>query len=122
VIVSWTGSDATSGVVGYAVSADGAASESIGSNTSFAFSLHDGEHLLEIRAVDAAGNAVDSRTPIRVDTNVFSISGPNSGIPSFVLIGLVAGAALFFTWRRKQGHTLPRFARKPLEWLRSRIR
>ena len=123
VTFSWTGSDATSGVVGYAVSADEAPSESIGMNTSWILSLPDGDHVLEVRAVDAAGNTVRARTPIRVDTNVVSPSGSDLGIPLFVLlIGLGIVVAMFLTWRRRNSRALPRFPRKTQEWLRSRLR
>jgi len=122
VTFSWTASDATSGVVGYMVSADGAASQSVGTNTSWVVSLPDGNHVLEVRAVDAAGNGATARTPIRVDTNVFSLSGPDSGLPSFVLVGLGVAVAMFLTWRRRRGGGLPRFPRRTMEWLRSRFR
>jgi len=62
-------------VVGYMVNADGVASQSVGT-THPGSCRADGNHVLEVRAVDAAGNGATAPHAIRVDTNVFSLSGP----------------------------------------------
>jgi hypothetical protein len=101
--VSWTGSDATSGIAEYRIGVDGAPSVSTGTRTLVTLSLPDGDHVIEVTATDAAGNRVDSQIRIRVDTNVFSLSGPYSGFPSIVLlIAIGVGAGAFTVWRRRE--------------------
>jgi hypothetical protein len=100
VTISWTGSDETSGIAAYEVRVDGGPAESMGTRTSLTVPLRDGDHIMAIAAIDVAGNRAESQTRIRVDTNVFSLSGPYSGIPSIAVIVLAVFATGFVLWRR----------------------
>ena len=102
VTITWTGSDATSGINGYAISVDGAAFESVGTMSAKLLVLTDGDHAIRVRATDNAGHNVTGSVVIRVDTNVFSFSGPYGGAPTIALPIVVAAIALVFLWRRSR--------------------
>jgi len=59
VTFSWIASDATSGVVGYMVNADGVASQSVGTNTSWVVSLPDATTSSRSAPLNAAGNGAN---------------------------------------------------------------
>ena len=105
VLVAWNATDAVSGVAVYEVSVDGAPFANLSLAEDVALSFADGEHYVIVRATDAAGNSATEVISFRVDTNVFSPTGPMSGLPTYLLIELalvLAGVALLVRWRRRR--------------------
>ena len=93
VLVGWSGSDATSGLMRYDIQVDGAPWQSLGLSTNATLTLSDGDHLVRVRALDWAGNVKEASSRIRVDTNAFSFEGPLNGAPTiaiFVAVGAIA--------------------------------
>ncbi len=103
VTVQWSGSDAVSGISHFETSVDGGPFQSVGRVTAVSLAMADGTHDIRVRAVDAAGNAIEREVPFRVDTNVFSPSGPCAGIPTYALIAGAATTVAYLTWRRRKG-------------------
>ena len=80
--VSWTGSDATSGISHYEVRIDGGNWKDVGTNTSYDFTgLSDGSHTADVEAVDNASNEESDSVTFTVDTTnpVVSITSPSEG-------------------------------------------
>ena len=100
--IRWEAVDATSGVVGYDVAVDGGPFLPVGTATSLQLTLSDGEHFVAARATDDAGNVAVDVIAFRVDTNPFSLSGPFQGIPTYLLIELLAGLAAYGYLRRRR--------------------
>ncbi len=99
----WSGSDATSGIESYEVRADGGAFQSVGSSPGATLTLADGSHTIDVRAKDVAGNVAMQTKTVRVDTNIFSPTGPFTGLPTYaiVLVGVLALIAAIVRRRRK---------------------
>lgn len=95
----WNASDATSGLAGFSLSIDGAPFISLGTNSSYLVSVSDGTHVVVVRARDLAGNEADAEFRFRADTNVFSLTGPQAGAPTYVILVLGIGVLLLVTWR-----------------------
>jgi len=102
VTVTWNGSDGTSGIRGYEISVDGGPFGSVGTTTSKQLTLADGDHTIRVRATDHAGHNVTASVVVRVDTNVFSFSGPYGGAPTIALPVVIAALALVLFWRRSR--------------------
>src|SRR5438876_941974 len=68
-LISWSGSDAGSGIARYEVGIDGAAFVSVGLQTSLARHWSNGNHVVIVRAYDAAGNAKSSVMQFSVADN-----------------------------------------------------
>ena len=98
--LAWEAVDATSGISRYEVSVDGGPWQAVGGDGRFAVSLGDGDHSFRVRAFDAAGNARDAEGVFRVDTNVFSLSGPYFGLPTYAIAASAAAAIAVFLWGR----------------------
>lgn len=80
--VSWSGSDALSGISHYKVRADNGTWSGDLASSSYAFlNLADGPHQVQIRAFDRAGNYVDRLVNFTLDATgpALSISEPSSG-------------------------------------------
>ncbi len=105
VTVSWAAEDATSGLARYEVSVDGVAFQPVGDQTDLTISLPDGDHLVRVVAIDVAGNTATAEVRFRVDTNIFSPSGPYGGLPLYgILVGTsIAVVVTLFWWRRRRG-------------------
>jgi hypothetical protein len=102
--VTWTGSDAASGIDHYEVKINGRGFTNVGLETSHEFEgVGDGGHYIIVRALDVAGNLVDVKSDIHVDTNPLSPGGPFMGVPLYVLIVVVGVLLLLFfmKWRRR---------------------
>jgi hypothetical protein len=103
VIISWTGTDATSGIARYEVSVDADVYRSVGLSTSSPFLLSDGEHTIHIRAIDAAGLQTNRSAHVTVDSNVFSLTGPYGGAPTIAIPAVIAVVAVVLFFRRRGG-------------------
>ncbi len=99
--VRWDATDDTSGLARYEVSVNEGEFQSVGSSTSAVFVLGEGEQRVRVRAIDYAGNVMTEELAFRVDTNIFSITGPYTGIPLYALIAGIAALAVFAMVRRK---------------------
>lgn len=107
IVVDWSGSDATSGIMRYDVQIDGGIWNSVGLTTNVALVLPDGDHEIHIRALDWAGNSQEAVGRIHVDTNVFSFTGPYAGSPTIALIAMgIPATVLLIRWMRGR-HRLP---------------
>jgi hypothetical protein len=95
VVVSWTAEDAIAGVDYFEVSLDLGDPVRV-ADTSYTFEgVADGTHSVTVKAFDAAGNAQTDSLEFRVDTNIFSPTGPYGVFPLIVVP--VAGAAVAAT-------------------------
>lgn len=101
--VTWTGSDAASGIDHYEVKINSRSFTDMGLETSRVFDgVGDGGHTIILRAYDTAGNFAEVKADVQVDTNPLSPGGPFMGVPLYLLIAVIAGLILFFLWRRKK--------------------
>ena len=101
--IRWSASDALSGIDHFEVSVDGGGFQDVGTSTRTNITLSDGPHVVRVKAVDLAGNGDVAEVRVQVDTNVFSLSGPYAGAPTFATIGGVAAfGAAFAMFRRRQ--------------------
>jgi len=111
--LSWSGSDAGSGIARYEVSIDGAAFVSIGLQTGLTRHWTAGTHVVVVRAYDAAGNAKSSVIQFSVAENPTSTtpSGPSPptppGIPEIVVGLLMLGISMWFRPRVKTRRPVP---------------
>jgi len=105
--VTWTGSDALSGIDHYEIRITGGNWINVGLNTSYIFTgLIDGGYYVIVKAIDRSGNSAESGLRFEVCTNIWSTNGPYGGIPLFILIATVLGAAVIsvLLYRRKRAH------------------
>src|SRR5437879_297861 len=111
--LSWSGSDAGSGIARYEVSIDGAAFVSIGLQTTLARHWTAGTHVVVVRAYDAAGNSKSSVIQFSVAENPTPTtpSGPSPrtppGIPKIVVGLLMLGISMWFRPRVKTRRPVP---------------
>src|SRR3989441_1237265 len=102
VTITWTGTDASSGIARYEVAIDGAPAESVGMTTSLTRRWSDGDHTIRVTAYDAAGN--NDATVIH-----FTVSPQSSGVFEVLqtlplILPAVALCLLLFAvafWRRR---------------------
>ncbi|HEX9566748.1 MAG TPA: hypothetical protein VGA48_04045 [Thermoplasmata archaeon] len=114
-LVSWSGSDAGSGIARYEVGIDGAAFVSVGLQTSLARHWSNGTHVVVVRAYDAAGNEKSSVMQFSVADNVSppppTSLGPSAptppGIPEIVVGLLMLGISMWFRPRVKTRRPVP---------------
>jgi hypothetical protein len=102
--ISWKATDAPSGVARFEVSLDGNPFESVEMAMEHTFLVTEGDHTVTVWTIDAAGNSAQQSIRFRVDTNVFSISGPYHGAPTIGgIVALVAiGLVLFWKLRPRR--------------------
>ena len=104
--VTWSATDATSGIDHFEVSLDGGTPVVLpASATGHTFTdVADGAHIVTITAFDVAGNSVVLSVDLTVDTNILSLKGPYGSGPligtSVAIIAAAAAAALLL-WRRR---------------------
>lgn len=80
VAVQWNGDDGTSGIDHYEVRSNGDNWNDIGQDTSYTFSLSEGNHTVEVRVFDNAGEYESKEINFTVDTTdpAVSISSPEN--------------------------------------------
>lgn len=106
VTIAWAGSDEGSGIDHFEISVDNRAFLSVGARTTITLSLPDGDHIIRLRAIDAAGNSAQTELSLQIDTNVFSVTGPYFGAPLYA-VAAIAAIASFFLWRRLRARLRP---------------
>ncbi len=102
--ISWTGSDAASGIDYYEVTLDRRSPVNVGtSETTVLVDVPDGDHTVIVTALDRAGNRATASKSFRVDTNPLSPTGP-FGIRLIVALISVAiiAVGLFAYWRHRR--------------------
>ncbi len=102
VTVSWSAKDLASGIASYKVMVDSGALQDLGTATSWTSTLSDGAHVVTVTAVNGAGNTTQESVSFRVDTNVFSPSGPYGGVPTYAIVAAAVAVAAFVLWRRRR--------------------
>jgi hypothetical protein len=109
VIVSWTGSDALSGIDHYEVQISGGQWINVGNTTSYEFTgLDDTWYSVTVKAVDKSNNEATTRVSFGIYTSIWSQNGPYQGMPLFALIaGIVAIVALSLLLWYRRGKSSP---------------
>jgi len=104
--VSWTASDATSGIDHIEVRVDGGTAKTLaaGATSSALSGLSDGTHTVNVTAVDKAGHSTSKTVSFRVDTSFVSPAGPYgiAGLTSIILLIVVVLAAALLIVRRRR--------------------
>lgn len=107
VLVSWTASDATSGIDHFEISVDGGSFETLNATTrSKTITLTNGTHNVTLRAVDKAGHVTEERLDITVA--IPPVIVPTSDILGMVplllvlIVAIAACIAVFFLLKRRK--------------------
>ena len=71
--------------------------------------LPTGEHIIEVRGTDRAGNQVIASTTVRTDSNDWSLGGPMYGLPSIgiILAAIVLSLVTYFAYARPRPDVQP---------------
>jgi hypothetical protein len=106
VIVSWSGSDALSGIDHYEVQISGGQWVNVGNETSYQFTnLEDVWYSVAVKAVDKSGNTATSSVGFGIYTSIWSTNGPYQGIPLFAVIAaiIVGAVVVLLLFRKRKG-------------------
>jgi len=105
VTVTWSSTDAGSGVDHFEVWIDGGTPE-VTTGLEWTFpDIGDGPHTVHVRAYDVAGNSAEVSVTFRVSTGIFSWDGPYGPFPLLLLILIVALVLAWFLlawWKRRE--------------------
>jgi hypothetical protein len=100
--ITWSAADNDSGIAGYEVRVDGGAFFSVGMATSVLLNLTDGSHMVQVKALDGAGQSTIGTLSVRV----LSTSGAPFG-SLFLVVGALVGGAIavvaFRVWLGRRG-------------------
>src|SRR5207249_2750315 len=101
--LTWTASDATSGIDHVEIRVDGGTAQTVSAGaTTYALSgLSDGTHTVNVTVVDKAGHSSSKSVTFRVDTSFVSPSGPYGivGLTSIIVLIVVALLAVLLILR-----------------------
>ena len=102
--VTWIGSDEASRISYYEIRIDGGAWTNIGTNTTYNFTgIGDGNHTIDIKATDKAGNTKQDTVDFVVNTS--PLLGPSyveeAAITAIVIIAALGTAVYFIKMRKK---------------------
>jgi len=119
VTISWSSSDAASGIARQEVSIDGGPFESVGLVTTITRHLSNGPHTVQVKAVDNAGRASTSQGHFDVESSAFSLPTLPLGISwPFALFVVVLGLVTALVIRgshRRQPRNRPRPRRDSMQ-------
>ncbi len=102
-ILSWNGSDETSGIDHFEVKIDGGSYVSIGTAMSYNFTaLADGTHNVTVKAVDKAGNEVNKTIQFTVDTSVSGILILYGAIVAIIILAIIAVIVILMKKNKKK--------------------
>ena len=107
VTISWSSSDAASGIARQEVSIDGGPFESVGLVTTITRHLSNGPHTVQVKAVDNAGRTSSSQGHFDVESSAFSLPTLPLGISwpfalFVVVLGLVTALVIRGSNRRQR--------------------
>src|SRR5207237_8563038 len=100
--ITWSATDNDSGIAGYEVRVDAGAFFSVGMATSVLLNLTDGSHVVQVKALDVAGQSTIGTLSIQV------LSASREPFGSlFLVVGALVGGAVaivaFRVWRGRRG-------------------
>lgn len=104
VLVTWFGSDGTSGIESYEIRIDGGLWINVGTDTEYTFSrVSDGEHIVRVKALDKVGLAEEDFVSFIVNTSLIGEPGWIDDIMIFGGIGcfIIIAIVVFIARRRK---------------------
>ena len=93
-VLSWKAEDEASGIARYEVSVDGSPFASVGQGTSQPLTLEDGEHSVQVRVFDVAGNDDETEYIVHVDTFPLSATGPQGTLILALIFGVNVAAVM----------------------------
>ncbi|MCP8323777.1 MAG: Ig-like domain-containing protein, partial [Candidatus Methylarchaceae archaeon HK02M2] len=98
--VTWTGSDADTGIDHYEVKLDGGSWINVSTATSYNFTeVSDGSHTVYVKAVDGAENAKEAMVNFTVSTGIFGLDLATIAIIAIIIIVVVIIIIFFFLRR-----------------------
>ncbi len=101
-VLSWKAEDEASGIARYEVSVDGSPFVSVGQGTSQPLTLADGEHSVQVRVFDVAGNEGETEYIVQVDTFLLSATGPQGTLVLALIFGVNAAAVMAAVIQRRR--------------------
>src|SRR5438309_9921813 len=100
--ITWSATDNDSGIAGYEVRVDAGAFFSVGMATSVLLNLTDGSHVVQVKALDGAGQSTIGTLSVQV---LSASSAPFGSL--FLVVGALVGGAVaivaFRVWRGRRG-------------------
>lgn len=109
VTITWSCGDSISGLNRTEYSLDNSAYQACTGDSLTLTGVSDGTHTITLRGIDGAGNAVERTLSFRVDTNLFSLSGPMGPWMDvgLILVAVVIAALLFLLLGRRKAKPAP---------------
>ncbi len=100
--ITWSAADNDSGIAGYEIRVDGGAFFSVGMATSILLNLTDGSHMVQVKALDGAGQSTIGTLSVQI---LSASAAPFGSL--FLVVGALVGGAVavvaFRMWRGRRG-------------------